>query len=101
MPAPFLDEPPVPQTLFNYIRLHYIRLVTLDCITKTGSFMTCDGNITLHYITLHYITRRHYLIPCDGIKVNRHHKVQDTPRQRIANEDSDGNFPIMSCACAS
>ena len=52
MPAPFLDEPPVPQTLFNYIRLHYIRLVTLDCITKTGSFMTCDGNITLHYITL-------------------------------------------------
>ena len=30
-------------------------MVTLDCITKAGSFMTCDGNdgnITLHYITL-------------------------------------------------
>ena len=23
--------------------IDYIRLVTLDCITKTGSFMTCDG----------------------------------------------------------
>ena len=38
----------------DYITSDYIRLVTLDCITKTGSFMTCDG-ITL--VTLDYITR--------------------------------------------
>ena len=40
---------------------------------------------SLHYITLHYITLREdiilYLVMV--LKVNRHHKVQDTPRQRI------------------
>ena len=33
----------VPSPSLQFLK-HY--LVTLDCITKAGSFMTCDGNVT-------------------------------------------------------
>ena len=29
----------------QFLKHYLITLVTLDCITKAGSFMTCDGNV--------------------------------------------------------